>query len=281
MKMAYFSYHTHSSFCDGKENPESYIQEGIKKGMKAIGFSSHAPLNSDIAWAMKASDVDAYVTEINRLKRQYKDEIEVYLSMEIDYIPGVTKSFSQWKKSADLDYTIGSVHLVKSGGHSDFWFLDGPDTNYSEGLETLFQGDIRKAVSAYYNQIIEMIKTQKPDVIGHIDKVKMNNKSQYFSEKEDWYIDLLNKSLDAVAESGTVVEVNTRGVYKKKSEKLFPDDYFLKECCNKKIPIMISSDAHHPNELLNCFDDTIKYLKQIGFEQVTVFHKGVWKKENI
>ncbi|WP_282125724.1 histidinol-phosphatase [Marinifilum flexuosum] len=279
--MKYFSYHTHSSYCDGKGDPEEYIKEGINLGMRAIGFSSHAPLNESVHWAMKSSNVQSYLNEISRLKEEYKSDIEVYLSLELDYIPGTTKPFKIWKNIADLDYTIGSVHLVKGDSNDEFWFLDGPDTNYSEGIQKLFHGDVEKAVSAYFHQVIEMIETQKPDVLGHIDKVKMNNKGRFFEETESWYLNLLNKTLDTLEKSNCIVEVNTRGIYKKKSDKLFPDDYFLIECCKRNIPVTIGTDAHQPSELLSHFDETGKKLKQIGFKQVSVFHKGIWIKESI
>ncbi|WP_421919721.1 histidinol-phosphatase [Marinifilum sp.] len=279
--MTYFSYHTHSSYCDGKENPEDYIKQGILQGLRAIGFSSHAPIPVATAWAMKTSNIDSYIQEINQLKEKYKNEIEVYLSLELDYIPGVSKSFSEWKKNYGLDYTIGSVHLVKAESEEELWFLDGPDTNYTIGLQKLFKGDIKKAVTAYFKQVIEMIETQSPDVVGHVDKVKMNNKGRYFSETDEWYIHLLDKSLDVIEKAGSIVEVNTRGIYKKKSDKLFPDDYFLKQCHKRNIDVTISSDAHHPKELLCYFEETRNYLKLIGFESVTVFHKGEWIIENI
>jgi histidinol phosphate phosphatase HisJ family len=279
--MKYFSYHTHSSYCDGKGDPEEYIKEGINLGMSAIGFSSHAPLNENVPWAMKSSRVKSYLNEINRLKRAHKDEIEVYLSLELDYIPGFTKPFKSWKETLGLDYTIGSVHLVKGDSNDEFWFLDGPDTNYSEGIQKLFHGDVEQAVSAYFRQVIEMIETQKPDVIGHVDKVKMNNKGRFFEETEGWYLNLLNKTLNVLEKSECIVEVNTRGIYKKKSPKLFPDDYFLMECCKRNISVTIGTDAHQPTELLSHFDETIKKLKQIGFKQVSVFHKGIWIKESI
>jgi len=46
--------------------------------------------------------------------------------------------------------------------------IDGPDiTIYDNGLKEIFSGDARKAVTAYYRQIQEMIVTQKPDIVGH------------------------------------------------------------------------------------------------------------------
>ncbi|MGQ1909289.1 histidinol-phosphatase HisJ [Marinifilum sp. RC60d5] len=279
--MTHFSFHTHSSFCDGKMTPETYVLHAISLGMSSIGFSSHAPLHDNFVWAMKSDNLESYLSEIERLKKKYEGEITIFLSLEIDYVPGVSQSFEKWKQECALDYTIGSVHLVKAGSERDFWFLDGPDRNYSKGINELFYGDVQKAVSSYYNQVIEMIKEQKPDVIGHIDKVKMNNKNIFFDEKEDWYIDLLDRTLASVEESNCIVEVNTRGIYKKKSQELFPDSYFLEQCYRRKIRMTISSDAHHPDELIAGFDTAKKRLKDIGFEYVYVFFEGEWMPEPI
>ncbi len=272
-----FSYHTHSHFCDGKSAPEVYVEKAISNNMKAIGFASHAPINDTVSWAMKRNETDSYAAEILRLKQKYQQQTAVYLSMEIDYIPGVTQSFDFWKEKYNLDYTVGSVHLVKADSDTDFWFLDGAETNYGNGVQRLFRGDIRKAVTAYYHQVMEMIITQKPDIAGHIDKVKMNNRGRYFSETDKWYIDLVEETLAVAAQSGTVVEVNTRGLYKKKSPKLFPDDYFLQRCCELNIPLTISSDAHHPDELLLNFDTALQRIKQLGGKHIFIFDNGKWK----
>ena len=41
--MAFFNYHTHTTFCDGKSTPEEIVLEAIRLGMDTIGFSGHAP----------------------------------------------------------------------------------------------------------------------------------------------------------------------------------------------------------------------------------------------
>ena len=38
------NYHTHSTWCDGKESPRKMIQAAVAKGFEVIGFSSHAML---------------------------------------------------------------------------------------------------------------------------------------------------------------------------------------------------------------------------------------------
>jgi len=279
--MDYFSFHTHSSFCDGKLSPEDYVLRAIQLGIHSLGFSSHAPMLLDYVWAMNKSNLESYLYEISRLKEKYRNKINIYQSLEIDYIPGISKSFKDWKSDCQLDYTIGSVHLVKAISERDFWFLDGPESNYSRGILELFNGDVKKAVTSYYHQIIDMVQIEKPDVIGHVDKVKMNNKGQFFSENDVWYVDLLNETLRTIEKSNSIVEVNTRGLYKKKSKELFPDSYFLEECFRRNIPVTISSDAHHPDELIAEFDFTRAKLKSIGFEKVSVFENGGWKDVKI
>ncbi len=280
-QMNYFSYHTHTIFCDGKNTAEEFVERAIELGLNAIGFSSHAPLAQNEPWSMPLQSLKEYTAEVEALKQKYRSKIQIYLSLEIDYIPEATKSFKELKKEAGLDYTIGSVHLVKAKSDSGFWFLDGPDTNYIHGIEVLFDGDVQKAVTAYYNQIIEMIETQKPDIVGHVDKVKMNNKGRFFSENEKWYVDLLDQTIKAIRNSGTIVEVNTRGIYKKKSDSFFPDSYFLRECKKYAVPVTISTDAHQLDELVSGFDSAVSLLKDIGFKSVRVFADGYWQDQSL
>jgi len=275
--MSGFSFHTHTNYCDGKAQAVAFVKRAIDLQMKAIGFSSHAPIPLDVSWSMAEDQLKNYVSEVRELGYKYDDELDVYLSLEMDYIPGMTKPFAQVKEAYGLDYTIGSVHLVKSPVENEFLFLDGPDTNYVQGLECLFDGDVKKMVKAYFNQINEMITEQKPDVVGHIDKIKMNNKGRYFSENETWYQNLLNESIDVLKESDCIVEINTRGLYTKKSPDFFPDARFIKACHKNNIPVTISTDAHHPDELLLYFDGAAKILKESGYDSVWVYDKGIWK----
>ena len=203
--MSYFSYHTHTNYCDGKAKAEAFVKRAIELNMKAVGFSSHAPLPVDVSWSMAEGQLNNYVSEIRSLGDKYRDDLDVYLSLEMDYLPGVTKPFAEVKEAYGLDYTIGSVHLVKSPVENEFLFLDGPDTNYAHGIECLFDGDIKKMVKAYYNQVNEMIVGQKPDVVGHIDKIKMNNKGRYFSEDAAWYQSLLYECIGVLKESDCIV----------------------------------------------------------------------------
>jgi len=281
--MNLFNLHTHSYFCDGKEEPEDYVKQAIELGFHTLGFSSHAPVPFENNFSLKEEKMDEYFSTIRTLGEKYKNKINILLSMEIDYIPGITQAFAEFSKAGNLDYTIGGVHLVRNNEIEKLWFIDGSkQETYDDGLQKLFNGHIRKGVEAYYSQIREMVATQKPDIIAHLDKIKMHNKNRYFSEEEGWYKDLVWKTLKYIAsESNCIVEVNTRGLYKKRSDTFFPSPAILEQVHHLKIPVTLSSDAHQPQELDGYYDEALKLLKEIGFKELICFNKKVRIKKRI
>ncbi len=279
--MQYFNFHTHTTYCDGSETPNLYIEKAIELGFSAIGFSGHAPVPFINEWSIKPEKLNDYCEEIKKWKGVYNSKIPVYLGLEIDFIPEITTKFEVFKQEQQLDYHIGSVHLVKHPESKKLWFIDGPEQGYINGLENIFNNNPQKAVEAYYNQISEMVARERPDIIGHFDKVKMHNKNHFFSEEESWYKKIVKDTLKIISNTDCIMEVNTRGIYKKKTNKLFPDISILEQCYMLKIPITLSSDSHKPSELMNYFDETIDILKSVGFKYLHTLTLKGWGKVEI
>ncbi len=256
--------HTHNLFCDGTEDINTLINSAVSQGVKQIGISSHAPLKIPIKWSMEYNQLENYQSEIVDLKAAYRTEIEVFTSLEIDYIPNKTYSFDFFRKKLQLDYTIGSIHLVINHRNGQLWFIDGPKEQCIHNMNAVFEGDVKLAVKSFYAQSREMIRSQKPDIIGHLDKVIMNTR-HLFDPSERWYQEEVHKTLEEIRAHHVIVEVNTRGVYKRKWKETFPSEIILQKCFDMRIPILISSDAHHAKELLLGYSDARKLLKQIGF----------------
>jgi histidinol-phosphatase (PHP family) len=225
--------------------------------------------------------MEIYCETIQELKIKYAGQIEIFLSMEIDYIPGVSPAFSELKKNHKLDYVLGAVHLVKNPSGNDVWFIDGPVGNYDKGLTGIFHHDIRLAVKTYYAQLQEMLQTQKPDMVAHFDKVKMNNRQRYFQESDQWYKDLISETLEVIDQCGTIVEVNTRGIYTGKSKSLYPGIEVLQQCHEMHIPVTISADAHKPADINSYFSETEMILKEIGFKSIKIFTSGRWEDQEL
>ncbi len=266
-----YNFHTHCEYDDGMEPLEEYVVSAIDKGLAALGFSCHQPLPFENVWSLPKESYPEYLAEVRRLREQYKDQIDIWLGLEADYIPGYSDDFRALIAGAGLEYVIGSVHLVMkpgSTGSGGLLSIDGPRDAFIKGIDEVYGGNAQPLVEAYYEQQREMVATQRPPVIGHLDKVNMQNKGELFDDSAEWYKKALNRLLDTIAEQGTIVEINTRGVYTGKTEVFFPEREVVEKCFERRIPMMVSVDAHHPSQLDEGFDEALDLLCEVGYREV-------------
>lgn len=275
------NYHTHSLFCDGAEAPEAYIKTAIDAGFEAIGFSSHAPLPFENQWSIQPGKLPLYVQEILRLKQLYQTRIAVYLGLEADHIPGLSTTFSHLREDYPLDYLIGAVHLVRSEGTNALWFIDGPSQHYDDGLRDIFHDDIRQGVDCYFHQLWDMLAYTRFDLLAHADKIKMNNRGRYFNVEDSWYKDYILQTVDLIAKNGCVVEVNTRGIYKKRSAEFYPSVFMLEALFKKKVPVTISTDAHLPSEISLQWKEAMECLLAVGYRAIRILTARGWEEKAI
>jgi histidinol-phosphatase (PHP family) len=269
------NFHTHSNYCDGKTSIAECVAMARSQNMVSVGLSSHAPLPFESKWCMNPERLDAYITEISEVKST-QERTQVYSGLEVDYIPGLISPDTFRNR---LDYTIGSIHFVEQMSNGIRWEIDGTHQFFLEGLHNIFKDNIRNAVSRYFQLTREMVETSPPDVVGHLDKIKMQNlDSKFFSETDAWYASEIKATLDVIANSNCILEVNTRGIYQKKTTTTYPSPWVLELAFKKNIPITISSDAHHPDDLTNCFSETAQMLLGIGYKKISVLHDNRWSQ---
>jgi histidinol-phosphatase (PHP family) len=223
---------------------------------------------------MKRESLNDYLLTLDHLKSSTKG-IQLYKGLEIDYVPG---SISPTQFKDQLDYTIGSIHFVEQFPDGTHWEIDGPHNQFLEGLEKIFHGDFRAAFVRYFELTRRMIREACPDIVGHMDKAKIQNiAGKFFSETDSWYQTEIKKTIDLIKESNAIVEVNTRGLYQKKSTTPYPSPWVLELLHSQNIPITLSSDTHHPSDLINHFAEAAEQLLKIGFTSIMVLHEGTWK----
>ena len=275
--MQQFNLHTPSICSDGKSTPEEVVLEAINQEIKVLGFSDHSPVPFENSFAIKNDNVQNYISTIKSLKEKYKEQIDIYCSMEMDFIPGIVKDFKKTKEVLGLDYMIGSVHLVGNDVNK-LWFIDGSKIEtYDEGLFNYYDGNIKKGVKTFFYQYNEMIETEEFDIVGHFDKIKMHNRDRYFTENDKWYRDLVMETLTLIKEKSLIVEVNTRGIYKKRSTDFYPATWLLPIMREMNVPVVISSDSHKAEELTLCFKEAEDALKTAGYKETMCFRNGVFE----
>lgn len=268
------NYHSHTHYSDGKGEPELYVQSAIQNKMYAYGFSCHSPVPFFTGWNLKFHKFRDYLNEISKLKEKYEGQIKLFAGLEIDYITGLNHigTFKDY-----LDYTIGAVHFLGFFDDEKPWDFTSGKKIYQTGLKELFGNDIKKLVKYYFEQINHMVLNESPDIIAHLDIIKKYNKGNlFFDENDKWYKDIVFETLQIIAQSDPIVEINTRGVLKGLENEFYPSNFVLDKIKELKIKLCINADTHHPKDVAALLPEARGLLKTKGFKEVFIFDEQGW-----
>jgi len=271
------NYHTHTHHCDGHGDPREYAEAALRKGVPRLGFSGHNVVPFPTDWTMPAAHLESYLREVREVRERYRGMLEIFLGMEADFIPGMISPVHPDISGLALDFVIGSVHFIGPSDEDHCWTVDGPAEEMDAAVRDGFDGDPRRLVERYYRLVTEMAETAAPDIIAHFDIVKKNNRDgRFFSEEESWYRAAVKRALDAVRESGSIVEINTGGVVRNTSGAFYPSPWILQEATQMRIPVIVSSDAHHPDDLDGKFPEAVQLLRGVGFRTQRQLTSSGW-----
>ena len=73
------NFHTHSTFCDGKQSLEENAIEAASRGFCTLGFSSHAELPFSDDWHLKVERFGEYKAEVERLREKFSGRMNIRL----------------------------------------------------------------------------------------------------------------------------------------------------------------------------------------------------------
>jgi len=244
--------HNHTTRCNHAEGTvDEYIQKAIELGIDIYGFSEHAPMDFDPHYRLDFKDMDAYVSDVLQAKEKYKNEINILLGYEVDWLPG---HMDERVLKAEVDYLIGSVHFI------DKWSFDNPE--FIGGWKNK---DIDEIWQAYFEATEAMAKSGKFDIVGHLDLIKVFK----YMPSTDTRI-LAGNALKAIKKSNMVLEINAAGLRKPVAE-IYPSHSLLEEAFSLNIPITFSSDAHAVDQVGYAYDKVISLAKEVGYTKAVTF----------
>lgn len=274
--MSWTNYHSHCTFCDGREHMEEFIKYAIAKRVAKYGFSSHAPIPFETHWTMKTDDYDDYVSEFERLKHKYSDKIELFLGLEIDYIVGCTNALMPFFKDKILDYKIGSIHYLDKLKDGTYCSIDGLFKDFYKGMKELYDNDIINVTKRYFELSKCMVETGGIDIVGHLDKITLHGaRFADFDINASWYVDLFVDYLQLIKQKKLIVEINTKSLLEK--GMTFPDKRFFPLINEMQIPITVNSDCHYPSKVIDGFAETYSELKRAGFTETYQLIDSDWQ----
>ena len=228
------NYHTHTTWCDGKDSPRAVVESAIAKGFDTIGFSSHAMLPGKyLDWAITPEKAPRYAAEIRALAKEFAPRVRVLCGVEADWLAGEAEPSYAAYACVSPDYIIGSVHFVRAED-GEIVCVDMSPKSMEEGVRDHFGGDTGRFVSAYFAAVRESLAFDF-DIVGHPD---LGRKC----------------TADAIAASGKTVEVNTGAISRGWLDDAYPSPMFRAMLRKRGVRFVLSSDAHSAETIDFAFD---------------------------
>jgi histidinol-phosphatase (PHP family) len=244
-------YHIHTSLSDGNGLHEDYVKSAINKGVDELGFSDHFSI-LPTEWNTNKSDISEMKEKIFKLKNNDELPVKIKFGAEIDYIPGKEKEIKSLIDSLPLDYVIGSVHFIGN------WNFDtSPKQFEGKNIESLY--------NEYFNLLKKAVESGLYDIVGHADLIKKFN---HRPEKKP--VELYERVIESIKKHDVVVEINTNGK-NKPCKEFYPDQAFTELCKQYEIPVIISSDAHKPEQVKQYFEEAVVQLRALGYSEIATF----------
>lgn len=255
-----YNFHSHTQFCDGRADMARFVQAAVSEGIKHYGFTPHSPIPLESACNMEFEKVNDYLAEFERLKEQYRGEIQLYSGMEIDFLGDMWGASHSYFNDIPLDYKISSIHFIPTADGSKLIDVDGRPEPFMEKMKKYFDNDIHYVVNTFFRQTNRMIEQGGFDIIGHFDKIGSN--ADYFQpgiEDEKWYKELLEETIHAIIRSGLIVEINTKAwlppvnsteaEIKTYKPRLFPSENTIRSLHSEGVTMLVNSDTHFPDRI--------------------------------
>lgn len=251
--------HTHTNYCDGKNSPREMVLSAIDKGLSILGFSVHSYTDFDDSFCIKKEKIGEYISKINALKEEFKDKIQILCGVEQDYYSTC--------KADDFDYSIGSVHYVKS---KDLYLsVDESADSFKNAVLTHFGGDFYAFCEEYYKTLSDVLNKTKADIIGHFDLVaKFNEGNRFFDENHPRYTSAYKSAVDALIPYDVPFEINTGAISRGYKTTPYPASPILSYIKEKGGKVILSSDSHTKENLCYEFSKWGEFIENMGFETI-------------
>lgn len=239
-------------------NAERYREAASAAGIAELGVSEHIHrFKQALAIWDHPFWRDNAVDDIELYCEFVREQTDLRLGLEVDFIPGREDRTQNLIDTCGLDYVVGSVHFlgdlaVDDDGYDIWQSGSSADGVWRRYFETLAQA----ALSGMF------------DILAHPDLVKIWGAERPLpgGDLRRYY----EPALAAIAESGIAVEISTAGLRKPVGE-IYPAPVFLAVCAEVGAPIALSSDAHVPEQIGFGYDKALELLDSLGVAQLATF----------
>jgi len=252
------SYHNHTNMSDGACTLEEQVEGAHLSGLDELGISDHyvAHPTLQVEWTMPLDGLPAYVQKLQDAAAQLR-ELRLRIGVEADYFPGMADFLRDKLEGLPFDYVIGSVHYIGEfpiDEHKRYW-------------DALSAEELNDKWRAYWRLVGEMARTGLYDIVAHIDLPKKFGHRPTADLSAECHA-----ALDAIAEAGMAVEINTAG-WSLPVKEGYPSPDILRAARERNIPLVINADAHSPKHLIRNFGRARQLARECGYTEVVRFDR--------
>lgn len=256
--------HIHSNFSgDSMEKIENIIERAIELEMNEITITDHLDLDFPDEVNIFELDVKEYINTLQKLKKDYKNNIKIKIGIEIGLQPHLKNAYNEIFQCEDIDFIIGSSHCVNK--------MDIADRKIFEKYQ---KDEVHKI---YFEEILKNLDIfPEISVYGHLDFINRYGRDIYSDYKKidlEKHKEIIDKILKKLIEKKIGLEINTSALR-----------YGLRDFhpCREILArykelggeiITMGSDAHRALDIMRDFDKAQEELKKIGFKKFCVFEK--------
>lgn len=248
------SYHNHTRWSDGAADLAATVAAAERLGIDELGISDHYTLSPDgtpPAWSMPPDHLLEYVRQVQTVAASSLS-VTLRLGLEADFFPETVDELGGRLAAHPFDYVIGSVH-----------FVDRFPVDTDVGLWRALAAHERDEVWRHYWHLVrQMAESGVFDLVAHLDLPK---KYGYRPS-----VDLTAEAeagLAAIARADMAIELNTSG-WDRPAREAYPSPALLQNARRRGIPLLISADAHAPDQLTRHFAAAVAVARAAGYREV-------------
>ncbi len=259
-------YHLHTNYSeDSSADVLEMVESAIKKGITEIAITDHMEFDYPPVsyWeGVLPMPFSQQMKILQSVKVKNADRITILRGIEIGLQPHIKKEVDNFANEHELDFIIGSAHVVD--------WIDLYDGNFFEGKTK------HEAYTRYFEYVLRTIEIHDNfDVYGHLDFIIRYGTYEDNSLNYSDFADIIDTILTCLIQKRKGIEVNTSG-YRYGLNSPNPQFDIVKRYRELGGEIItIGSDAHTPKDVGIGLNRGIKLIKEAGFSHITSFNKRV------
>ena len=191
--------------------------------------------------------LENYVKSLTFLKEKYKNEIEIHIGFEAEYIDKYEPFYRELLSSGTIEYMILGQH-GEFDDYGNAYFYNSYKNN-------------RNLASRYVGQVLKGMESGLFKYVAHPDHF-LNG----YHLDDDFVDKQIRQICEKSVELNIPLEVNL--TYPREAMKMggihngdlyYPFNKFWKLAGELKCPVVFGIDAHDPNDFLLNYEDEIRY----------------------